>query len=132
MCSRNLKQLLGLAAFVTALGLVEGSDRPASSVITNDQFARAYSLAREFVCEQGRRWSLDRSIPDVVQVTEQQALGMADGKKVASIYSPWLICLTPWSRPSTWLYELAQHLGEEDEATCERFAEWALKRMSSR
>jgi hypothetical protein len=131
MCFWNLKQLLGLAAFVMAVGLAEGADRP-GTVITNDQFASAYSLARQFAYEQGRRWSLDRSSPDVVQVTEQQALGMADGKKVAGIYSPWLICLTPWSRPSTWLYELAQHLGEEDEATCERFAEWALTRVSSR
>jgi hypothetical protein len=164
MNRRELKQLLGLAAFATALWsgakTVQGADgreglfmspapkvqaRPATGVshkgpheaaarlgaeiVTNEQFGRAYTLARQFAGQQNRRWALDRCFPDVIRVNEQQALGMADGRKARGLYSPWLICLTPWAKPSTWLYELAHHFGEEDEATCQRFADWALKQI---
>jgi len=164
MNRKELKQLLGLAVFATALGsgagTVQGADgreglymspapkvqtrlvtgvshkrqpeaaaRLGADIVTNEQLARAYTLARQFAAQQGRRWALDRCFPDVIRVTEQQALGMADGKKARGLYSPWLICLTPWAKPSTWLYELAHHFGEEDEATCQQFAEWALKQI---
>jgi hypothetical protein len=107
----------------------ESGARLGAELIPNEQFARAYTLARQFAAQQGRRWALDRSFPEVIRLTEQQALGMADGKKAGGIYSPWLICLTPWAKPSTWLYELAHHFGEEDEGTCQRFAEWALTQI---
>jgi hypothetical protein len=117
------------ARLATGVSHKSQPERLGAEIITNEQFGRAYTLARQFAAQQGRRWALDRSLPDVIRVTEQQALGMADGKRARGLYSPWLICLTPWAKSSTWLYELARHFGEEDEATCQRFAEWALKQI---
>ena len=126
----QVPQLRGPWAAAAIYEVPRKAESPArEEIITDAQFARAYALASQFAEEQCLCWALDRSVPDVVCVTKRQALGMADGRKARGIYGPWLICLTPWARPSTWLHELAHHFGELDEATCRQFAEWASERL---
>ena len=124
----ELRDHWAIAAIYEAPREVES--RAGKEIITEAQFARAYALASQFAEEQCLCWALDRAVPDVVCVTKRQALGMADGRKARGIYGPWLICLTPWALPSTWLHELAHHFGEVDEATCRQFAEWASERVA--